>query len=52
MLSPWSHLGNHNHTAIMAMRVYALYEKSRLILITLVIVAVGVLGFGLVRPFF
>ncbi|KAF8547723.1 hypothetical protein OG21DRAFT_1526964 [Imleria badia] len=34
-------------SAIMAMRVYALYEKSRLILTTLFIIAVGVVVFGL-----
>ena len=35
----------------MAMRVYALYEKSHFILSLLFIVAVGVLGFSLVRLF-
>ena len=35
----------------MAMRVYALYEKSRFISTTLFIIAVGFVGFDLVRWF-
>ena len=41
----------YNHTVIMAMRVYALYEKSRFISTTLFIIAVGFVGFDLVRWF-
>lgn len=45
-----SHAGNPtNITAIMTMRVYALYEKSRCIIATLSAVIAGVLGFSIVR---
>lgn len=42
----------YNRTAIMMIRVYALYEKSRLVLASLSFIALATLGYCLVSLFF